>query len=67
MSAKCKAFSESKLGLEPIDNRKAFYAGWDAAIDSIKFNFCPRCGKRIHNKDWVHTCTPPQENNNEQN
>jgi hypothetical protein len=32
MSKKCRAFSESKLGLEPADNRKAFYAGWDAAI-----------------------------------
>lgn len=32
MSAKCKAYSKSKLGLEPPDSRKAFYAGWDAAI-----------------------------------
>ena len=32
MSKKCKAYSESKLGLEPPDNRKAFYAGWDAAL-----------------------------------
>ena len=32
MSKKCKAYSESKLGLEPADNRKAFYAGWDAAL-----------------------------------
>ena len=32
MSKKCKAFSESKLGLEPPDNKKAFYAGWDAAL-----------------------------------
>ena len=59
MSAKCKAFSESKLGLEPVDNRQAFYAGWDAAIANIEFNFCPRCGKRTYRKDWVHTCTPP--------
>lgn len=32
MSKKCKAYSESKLGMEPPDNRKAFYAGWDAAM-----------------------------------
>jgi hypothetical protein len=32
MSRKCRAFSASKLGLEPADNRKAFYAGWDAAL-----------------------------------
>ena len=32
MSKKCRAYSESKLGLEPTDNRKAFYAGWDAAL-----------------------------------
>ena len=34
MSKKCRAYSESRLGLEPSDNRKAFYAGWDAAIHS---------------------------------
>ena len=32
MSKKCVAFSESKLGLETADNRKAFYAGWEAAV-----------------------------------
>ena len=32
MSKKCKAYSESELGLIPHDNRKAFYAGWDAAM-----------------------------------
>jgi hypothetical protein len=32
MSKKCLAFSKSKLGLEASDNRKAFYAGWDAAL-----------------------------------
>ena len=33
MSKKCKAYSVSKLGLAAPDNRKAFYAGWDAAIE----------------------------------
>lgn len=32
MSKKCRAFSKSKLGVEPVDNRKAFYAGWEAAL-----------------------------------
>ena len=32
MSAKCKAYSKSKLGLEITSSRKAFYAGWDAAM-----------------------------------
>ena len=32
MSKKCRAYSKSKLGLESADNRKAFYAGWDAAL-----------------------------------
>ena len=32
MSKKCVAFSKSKLGLEKPDNKKAFYAGWDAAL-----------------------------------
>jgi hypothetical protein len=32
MSKKCKAYSASKLGFALHDNRKAFYAGWDAAI-----------------------------------
>ena len=33
VSKKCKAYSVSKLGLAAPDNRKAFYAGWDAAIE----------------------------------
>ena len=29
---------------------------------AVKFNFCPRCGKRLSgNPDWVHTCTPPKD------
>ena len=32
MSKKCRAYSKSKLGIEPPDNRRAFYAGWDAAL-----------------------------------
>jgi hypothetical protein len=36
MSKKCRAYSASKLGLEPADNRKAFYAGWDAAIEAAE-------------------------------
>ena len=32
MSKKCKAYSASKLDFAPHDNRKSFYAGWDAAI-----------------------------------
>ena len=32
MSKKCKAFSQSYLGLEEPNNRKAFYNGWDAAM-----------------------------------
>ena len=34
MSKKCKAYSRSGLGLELPDSRKAFYAGWDAALPS---------------------------------
>ena len=30
-------------------------------------NFCPRCGKRLGQNDWnVHTCTPPQPKEPEQ-
>lgn len=36
MSKKCRAYSASKLGLEPADNSKAFYAGWDAAIEQAE-------------------------------
>jgi hypothetical protein len=36
MSKKCVAYSESKLGLESTDNRKAFYAGWDAAEKEVE-------------------------------
>ena len=28
---------------------------------AVRFNFCPRCGRRLSgNPDWVHTCTPPE-------
>lgn len=37
MSKKCHAYSKSKLGLAPVDNRKAFYAGWDAALAQEPF------------------------------
>jgi hypothetical protein len=30
MSHKCRAFSTSKIGLQPPNNRNAFYAGWEA-------------------------------------
>ena len=33
MSKKCRAFSKSKAGLDAPDNRKAFYAGWEAALE----------------------------------
>ena len=36
MSKKCMAYSESKLGLLPPDSRKAFYAGWDAALRALR-------------------------------
>ncbi len=36
MSAKCRAYSVSNLGLEMPDNRKAFYAGWEAAMQYTK-------------------------------
>jgi len=36
MSNKCRAYSTSKLGLEPPDNKRAFYAGWDAAMQLQK-------------------------------
>ena len=41
MSKKCRAYSESKLGLEPPDNRKSFYAGWDAALAQQAEPFTP--------------------------
>jgi hypothetical protein len=60
MSKKCKAFSASKLGLEPADNRKAFYAGWDAAIKQAEKQE-PRQWVGLTNKDiiemWPETST----------
>jgi hypothetical protein len=33
----------------------------NAQEQAVRFNFCPRCGKRLSgNPDWVHTCTPPE-------
>jgi len=34
MSDKCRAYSESKLGVGDADSRKAFYAGWGAAMQT---------------------------------
>jgi hypothetical protein len=36
MSKKCRAFSRSGLGLEPPDNKRAFSAGWDAAVQELR-------------------------------
>ncbi len=64
MSKKCKAYSVSKLGLESADNRKAFYAGWDAALADIGNPIteqlaiptvitCPFCSSE-HVPGWLH-------------
>ena len=58
MSKKCIAFSVSKLGLESADNRKAFYAGWDAAIAAAEkqepfgyFRYDLRLDAWVQNRD----------------
>lgn len=51
MSKKCKAYSESKLGLEPPDNRKAFYAGWDAALAAEQ----PKHPGYVIGSHWLET------------
>ena len=52
MSKKCKAYSESKLGLGPADNRKAFYAGWDAALrEALAEQAIPEA--EIYKREWV--------------
>jgi hypothetical protein len=33
-----------------------------AELESQEQNFCSRCGKRTND---IHTCTPPQEKNND--
>jgi uncharacterized protein YcaQ len=35
MSKKCRAFSISRVGLEVPNNRKAFYSGWEAAMECM--------------------------------
>ena len=61
MSKKCRAYSESKLGLEPADNRKAFYAGWDAAIKYVLTSDMSE--KHVHESDKdVHEKGTCQQN-----
>ena len=55
-----KRFAEN---YETIFNKKdnAGIQGQADKKQAVKFNFCPRCGKRLSgNPDWVHTCTPPE-------
>ena len=56
MSKKCKAFSISKLGLEPPDNRKAFYAGWDAALENMEKEWVGLTDEEI---DYIWGITKP--------
>ena len=48
-----------------IAYQKGFHDGKQAALAGREWNFCERCGKRTADLTVIHTCTPPQEKNNE--
>jgi hypothetical protein len=50
-----------EYGLQAID----FVADFKAALAGREWNFCERCGKRTKDMNTIHTCTPPQEKNND--
>ena len=49
-----------EYGLQAID----FVADFNAALAGRERNFCERCGKRTADLTTIHTCTPPQEQQN---
>ena len=51
MSKKCKAYGASKLGLTLPDSRKAFYAGWDAAVAAER-EACAQVVEASPSYDW---------------
>ena len=48
-----------------IAYQSGYYDGKKAALAGREWNFCERCGKRTADKTVIHTCTPPQEKNND--
>jgi hypothetical protein len=48
-----------------IAYQSGFYDGKKAALAGREWNFCERCGKRTADLTVIHTCTPPQEKNND--
>jgi hypothetical protein len=48
-----------------IAYQSGYYDGKKAALAGREWNFCERCGKRTADLTVIHTCTPPQEKNND--
>lgn len=66
-----KATAQDKLAQpaqEPVALTIAYQSGYfdgkKAALAGREWNFCERCGKRTADLTVIHTCTPPQEQNN---
>jgi hypothetical protein len=45
--------------------QSGYHDGKQAALAGREWNFCERCGKRTRDMTTIHTCTPPQEKNDE--
>ena len=45
--------------------QRGYEVGKKAALAGRERNFCERCGKRTADLTAIHTCTPPQEKNND--
>jgi hypothetical protein len=53
MSKKTRAYTASKLFRYPVNNRQAFYAGWDAAMQAL--TGCAECGCKAED-GWTLYC-----------
>lgn len=56
-------FGSVELSRIPRAGWKPLYTTPPLPVQPEKRNFCPRCGKRRGGDvNYIHTCTPPQEN-----
>jgi hypothetical protein len=57
--------AQDESDLLTIAYQSGYHDGKKAALAGREWNFCERCGKRTRDMTTIHTCTPPQEKNDE--
>lgn len=57
--------AQDESDLLTIAYHSGYHDGKKAALAGREWNFCERCGKRTKDLTTIHTCTPPQEKNND--